>query len=443
MENQERRFRIAVLGMGYVGCVTAACLAREGHEVIGVDVSQVKLDALMSGKAPVDEPGLDELIGEAVREGRLSASQNVADAIGKSDISLICVGTPSEPSGRIDLSFVKRVCEQIGAALSARPAGHVVVVRSTMLPGCMAEVVHPILEQTSGQKVGGHFHTVFNPEFLREGTAIKDYQNPPVVVVGTDSQRGSDIMRRLYGHLKAPLIVTQPQVAELVKYTANAWHALKIAFANEIGTVCRAAGVDSHAVMEIFLQDQQLNISPAYLRPGFAFGGSCLPKDLRALTYYAKHQDLSLPVLESVNLSNQHLIEEVLGRVLASGVKRVGLYGLSFKPRTDDLRESPFVTLVERLIGKGIELRIMDENIQMQKLTGANKAYVDKHLPHLVRYLVNDFKELEDFGELLIIGHRTPAIAEWARQKNGKGSVLDLARIPELLGSEKYEGVSW
>ncbi len=431
--------------MGYVGCVTAACLAKEGHRVIGIDVSKVKREALGEGKAPIDEPGLDALIAEGVRSGRLAAGSDVTAAIASTDISLVCVGTPSEDSGGIDLSFVGRVCEEIGEALSKRGPGHLVVVRSTLLPGSMAGLVTPRLERCSGKHAGKDFDTAFNPEFLREGTAIKDYQNPPVIVVGAEQPRAVALMRKLYGHLPSPFIETRPAVAELEKYTSNAWHALKIAFANEIGAVCRAAGVDSHAVMEIFLKDHQLNISVAYLRPGFAFGGSCLPKDLRALTYYARHHDLELPVIESVAESNQALIENVFHRVLSSGVRRVGIYGLSFKPDTDDLRESPLVSLVERLIGKGIELRILDENIQLHKLTGANKAYIDEHLPHLVRYLVSDFRALEDFGQLLIVGHRTPAISDWAKLRNGDGrhSILDLTRVPELVGSRNYQGTSW
>jgi GDP-mannose 6-dehydrogenase len=443
MVAERKHLSICVLGMGYVGCVTAACLAEEGHRVIGVDVSEVKLNALMDGESPVDEPGLRELIRAGVQAGRLRATADVAAAIQNSDLSLICVGTPSTNAGGLDLSQVERVCEQVGAALAHRAPGHVVVIRSTMLPGSMAKLVRPTLEKHSGKKEGEHFHTAFNPEFLREGTSIKDYRNPPVIVVGTESLPAADVMRRLYRHLQAPFIVVPPAVAEMVKYTANAWHALKITFANEIGEICRAVSVDSHAVMDIFLQDHQLNLSPAYLRPGFAFGGSCLPKDLRALTYFARHHDLTLPVLEHINASNQTLIERVFERIVASGARRVGLYGLSFKPNTDDLRESPLVTLVERLIGKGIEVRIFDENIQVTKLTGANKAYIERHLPHLVQYLVSGFNELEAFAELVVIGHKSPQVVSWARQRNPRIKTLDLARLDELLGSASYEGVSW
>lgn len=432
---------MCVLGMGYVGCVTAACLAENGHTVVGVDLSAVKLETLRQGRSPVDEPGLEMVIRAGVQSGRLRVTHDVSAAVHNSELSLVCVGTPSTDAGGLDLSQVLRVCEQVGRALSERAPGHVVVVRSTMLPGSMASVVSPALEKYSARKAGEHFHTVFNPEFLREGTSLKDYQNPPIIVIGTESETAAELMRQLYGHLQAPFIVTSTGVAEMVKYTSNAWHAVKITFANEIGEICRAAQVDSHAVMDIFMQDCQLNISRAYLRPGFAFGGSCLPKDLRALTYFARHHDLSLPMLEHVNASNQVLIERVFQRILTSGVRRVGLYGLSFKPKTDDLRESPFVNLAEHLIGKGIKIRIFDESIQPEKLTGTNKAYIEKHLPHLVQYLVKSIEEFDGFTELVVVGHKSRQVGAWLSNRDRRIKILDLVGLDRDSGSDNYEGM--
>lgn len=432
-----------MFGMGYVGCVSGACLAEDGHQVIGVDVSDVKLEALQRGEAPIKEPGLQEIIRDAVAQGRLRATKDVAAAVNDSDLSLVCVGTPSEDSGRIDLTFVERVCEQIGEALGRRAPGHTVAIRSTMLPGSMAALVRPTLEKASGCKEGEHFHTAFNPEFLRESTAIRDYRNPPVIVIGAQHPVASDLLRRVYAKLDVEIVVTSTAVAELVKYTANAWHALKISFANEIGAVCRQVGVDSHDVMDIFARDTQLNISKAYLKPGFAFGGSCLPKDLRALTYFARHHDIRLPVIDKINVSNQTLIESVCARILATGARRVGIYGLSFKPNTDDLRESPFVALAEWLIGKGVEVRIFDDNIQVNRLTGANKAYIDQRLPHLVQHLVGDMKDLESFAQVMVLGHRTQTVEEWVKHRPESIKILDLARIPGLAGEPDCEGVSW
>jgi GDP-mannose 6-dehydrogenase len=443
MTQDIRPLSISVLGMGYVGCVSAACLARDGHRVIGVDVSDVKLKAIGEGHSPIREPGLDELIHDAVRQGRITVTPDVAEAIAKTDLSLVCVGTPSNVHGGLDLGHVERVCRQIGEALAERPAGHVVVIRSTMLPGSMAKVVRPALESASGHADGGHFYTAMNPEFLREGTAIADYDHPPKVVVGTRHARADQLMRQIYGHLDAPFIVAPPEVAEMVKYTDNVWHAVKIAFGNEIGEICRHVGVDSHAVMDIFLQDTHLNISPYYLRPGFAFGGSCLPKDLRALTHFGRHSDLSLPLLQSVLPSNADRIDGLFRRVLDSGARRVGVYGLSFKRDTDDLRESPFVTLVEKLLGKGIQVRIYDENIQPEKLTGANKQYIDAHIPHLVNLLIDGFSAFDGFAEVVIIGHRSEGASAWVRSRNAQIRVMDLARLPGMLGSAGYEGVSW
>lgn len=435
--------KVAVFGMGYVGCVTAACLAEDGHEVRGVDIAPEKVNAVNQGNAPVDEPGLQELMAAGVRTGRLRATTRVAEALAGADVSLICVGTPSEPSGKVDLRYVARVCEEIGQQLRGRTAGHVVVVRSTAGPGAMRELVVPTLERFSGGRAGKDFHTAFNPEFLREGSAIRDYRNPPMVVIGSEDDQAVAAVLELYRNISAKVLRTPSGVAEMVKYVCNSWHALKIAFANEIGSLCRAAGVDSHAVMEVFLEDRQLNVSTAYLRPGFAFGGSCLPKDLRAMTHYARHRDVRLPVLENVDVSNQVIIEQAVTRITASGCRRVGLYGLSFKAKTDDLRESPLVILVERLIGKGIEVRIFDERIQLNQLTGANRAYVDRHLPHVKQLLLERMEGFDGFAELVVVGHKSEQITAWVNQRSSDVRVLDLVRLDGVTRMTNYEGASW
>lgn len=435
--------RVSVFGMGYVGCVSAACLARDGHEVVGVDVSAVKLAALARGESPIGEPGLDHLIREAVANGKLRVSDSVREAVHTTDLALVCVGTPSNRLGGLDLSYVVRVCEQIGAALADRAPGFVVCIRSTMLPGSLEEVVRPALERSSGAREGEHFHIAMNPEFLREGTAIRDYDDPPKIVLGTRAPQAEAVLRAIYARLSAQVFVVPPQVAEMVKYADNTWHATKVAFGNEIGEVCRVAGVDSHQVMEIFLADRHLNISPYYLRPGFAFGGSCLPKDLRALTYHARHKDLDLPLLSGVLASNERIVEGMARRVLDTGARKVGFYGLAFKPNTDDLRESPFVSLAERLIGKGVQLRIFDEYIQAEKLTGANREYIDAHIPHFMGLLVDGFAALEGWADLIVVGHRTPLADQWARARDPGVPVLDLARVPALLGQPNVRGASW
>jgi len=435
--------RVSVFGMGYVGCVSAACLARDGHTVIGVDVSEVKLEALRRGESPIKEPGLEEIIREAVAAGRLRVSTSAAEAVHATDLALVCVGTPSNRLGGLDLSYVERVCEQIGAALSTRKPGFVVCIRSTMLPGSLLGTVLPALERGSGLKEGEHFHIAMNPEFLREGTAVRDYDDPPKIVLGTNAPQAEAVLRDIYSRLKAEVFVVPPRVAEMVKYADNAWHATKVAFTNEIGEVCRVAGVDSHQVMNIFLADRHLNISTYYMRPGFAFGGSCLPKDLRALTYHGRHQDIDLPLLSSVLVSNEHIIEGAARRILDSGARKVGMYGLSFKPYTDDLRESPYVALAERLLGRGVQLRIFDEHIQPEKLTGANRQYIEHLIPHFMALLVNGFDALEGWADLVVVNHRTPNVERWATTRRQDVPVLDLARVPALVGQPGVRGASW
>src|SRR6476661_3959217 len=362
--------KICVLGLGYVGAVSAGLLAKEGHEVIGVDPERAKVDLINEGRSPIIEKDLGEIISEQVQAGRLHAATVVEDAVRHTDLVFVCVGTPSQSNGGIDLRYIRRVCEQIGSTLASHPGAPVIVFRSTMLPGTMRNVVIPMLEKFSGKRAGEEFGVCINPEFLREGTAVHDFYHPPKTVVGEVNKASGDVLANLYGKLPAPMVRTDIETAEMVKYADNCWHALKVGFANEIGSLCKALDVDAHRVMEIFCQDQKLNLSPYYLKPGFAFGGSCLPKDLRALLYKAKTLDVSLPLLNSLMYSNGEQIEQGIAMVLAAHRKKVGILGFSFKAGTDDLRESPMVELAERLIGKGYELRVYDRNVSLAAVHG-------------------------------------------------------------------------
>ena len=368
--------RLSVFGLGYVGCVSAACFAREGHEVVGVDVSATKVEIINSGKSPIVEAGVGELIEEMVRAGRLRATTDAADAINNSEVSLICVGTPSNANGSLDLTFIKRVCKEIGAALETKRERHTVVIRSTMLPGTIESVVVPALEVYSGKVAGRDFGVCINPEVLREGTSLRDFYAPPFTLIGADEEDVAARVRRLYAKIDAPLFVTGIKAAEMVKYACNCFHALKVSFANEIGNICKELGIDSHQVMDVFAKDTKLNLSPYYLKPGFAFGGSCLPKDLRAIAYKAKELDVDVPLLAAILPSNRMQVERAVGMVLRTGKKRVGVLGFSFKAGTDDLRESPMVSLIETLIGKGMQLSIYDREVSSARLIGANKEYI-------------------------------------------------------------------
>src|SRR5215831_4068176 len=343
---EEGLMKLSVFGLGYVGCVSAACFSEAGHEVIGVDSNPLKVDLSSGGRSPIVEPGVEDLIAAAVKDRRLRATTDVASAIAESDLSLVCVGTPSNHNGSLDLRYIKRVCQEIGAALEVKRGYHIVAIRSTMLPGTIAGTVIPALEVYSGKRAGRDFGVAINPEFLREGSSIHDFNNPPFTLIGADDEDAAAPLGKLYAHLSAPVLKVGIKDAEMVKYACNSFHALKVTFANEIGMICKSLGVDSYRVMEVFCRDTKLNLSPYYLKPGFAFGGSCLPKDLRALTHKAKEADVSIPMLNSILTSNQHQIERAVEMVLRTGRKKVGVLGLSFKPNTDDLRESPMVTLV-------------------------------------------------------------------------------------------------
>ncbi len=436
--------RISIFGLGYVGCVSAACFAKNGHAVVGVDIALAKREILSSGRSPVVEKDLDELIASGVRAGRLSAVASARDAVAASDVSLICVGTPSHPNASLNLQYVDRVCEEIGQALREKRERHVVCVRSTMVPGSTEQTVIPALERGLGGRLPERVEIAVNPEFLREGTAVHDFFNPPKTVVGAARESTADAIVGLYAGIEAPVFKTSIRVAETVKYVDNVFHATKITFANEIGSICKSVGIDSHEVMGIFTQDRKLNISPAYLKPGFAFGGSCLPKDVRALVYLGRSNDLELPLLSALLPSNDVQIERAVRMIQARGKKRLGFLGMSFKPGTDDLRESPFVLLIERCLGKGYDLRVYDESVSIARLTGANKAYIEKEIPHISRLLSTDLGEVIAFAEVIVVSHRTKEFAQALEHRAGGTTVVDLARVFDRLpDGTDYEGINW
>ena len=435
--------KISIMGLGYVGAVSAGCLAKEGHEVIGVDPQQAKVDLINAGKTPIIEKDIGEIIAEQVAAGRLVATTDVMEAVRASDLSLICVGTPSLGNGHIDLKYVRRVCEQIGAGLRDHP-GHTVVVRSTLLPGSMKSVVIPTLEAASGLKAGRDFGLCINPEFLREGTAVHDYFHPPKTVIGEVQKGSGDVVAKLYGHMPGPMIRTDYETAEMVKYADNTWHALKVAFANEIGNICKGLGLDSHKLMDIFCQDTKLNLSSYYLKPGFAFGGSCLPKDVRALSYKAKLLDVKVPIIDAILPSNDEQIERGIRAVIEKGSKKVGILGFSFKAGTDDLRESPMVELVERLIGKGYDLRVYDSNVRMASIHGANRDYILNHIPHISKLMVASMDEVLAHAETIVIGNGSPEFREVPKLLGPGQTIVDLVRVTDTRSVEGvYDGICW
>jgi GDP-mannose 6-dehydrogenase len=419
--------KVAVFGLGYVGSVTAAALARDGFEVTGVDPAPAKLDAFRAGRSPVLEPGLDELVGRGLAEGSLRVTDDPAAGLAGAELSLICVGTPSRRDGSLDLGFVRQVAEQIGAKLSLAAPGHVVVVRSTVLPGSARGVVGPAVESASGRRVGEGWDLAVNPEFLREGSSLVDYDAPSRILVGERAPGVGERVLALYRGIQAERFVTPLEVAEAIKYTDNAFHALKVAFANEAARVWAALGADPARVLDVFAQDRKLNASSAYLRPGFAFGGSCLPKDLRALTSAAHEAGVRVPILDAVLPSNEIPVREALEAVMAGGRRRVALIGLAFKAGTDDLRESPLLELAERLIGKGFEVAIHDPAVSLARLHGSNRAFLEERLPHINRLLRDDLESAVAEAEVVVVGHRGPAAGrEEAWQRQGK-LVLHLA----------------
>jgi GDP-mannose 6-dehydrogenase len=436
---------ISVFGLGYVGCVSAACFAKEGHAVTGVDVNPAKVDMINAGKATIVEAGIGELVAEMAQSGRLRATTSVEEAVRDTAVSLVCVGTPSRANGSLDLSYVERVSEQIGAALRNKPGRHVVVIRSTVLPGTIHDVVVPALERTSGKKAGTDFGVCGNPEFLREGTSIRDFYDPPFTLVGADDPETGKVVAALYQGIEAPVHIIPVRTAEMVKYSCNCFHGLKVAFANEIGNICKAVGVDSHEVMRIFCEDRKLNISPYYLRPGYAFGGSCLPKDLRATVYNARAHDVPVPVLEATLESNRLQIEKAFNMVMATGKKRVGVLGLSFKAGTDDLRESPMVSLIERLIGKGTQLAIYDPYVTSSRLMGANREYIEREIPHIWELMRGSIREVLDASDAVIIGNSAGEFREIQGHLRTDQPVVDLVRAfgPRTSEGASYQGICW
>ncbi len=436
--------KISVFGLGYVGAVTTACLAQEGHYVIGVDPNQTKVKIINRGRSPIIEKDLEPMIANGVKAGRIRAITDSKEAVLNSDISLICVGTPSNGNGSLNLEYIERVSQEIGLAIKEKDDYHIVVVRSTMLPGTIENIIIPILENESCKKSGIDFGVAINPEFLRESTSVYDFYNPPKTVIGALKESDAEVVAGLYKGIDAPLIKTSIRVAEMVKYTDNVFHALKVTFGNEIGNICKALSIDSHEVMNIFCQDTKLNLSPYYLKPGFAFGGSCLPKDIRALTYKAKTIDINVPILNTILQSNEQQVKNSIQRVIAIGKKKIGILGFAFKTGTDDLRESPIVELIETLLGKGYDIKIYDKQVSLAKLFGANKEFIERRIPHVSKLMVEDIKEILNHSEVIIIGNKDKEFVNILPLLRGDQYIIDLVRISEDVKTKAhYEGICW
>jgi len=420
---------ISIFGLGYVGTVTAACLASRGHRIIGVDPNPLKAQRIASGKSPIVEAGVDEMMANAINEGLISATQDPATAIAQSDISFISVGTPSQRNGKLDLSHIHNVCTDIGHALRAKNSFHRIVVRSTVLPGTTENVIVPAIEAASGLTAGRDFLVCFNPEFLREGTAVVDFFNPPFTVIGTTDPAQAAPICGLYSFLPARIYEIPIPAAEMIKYSCNAFHALKVAFANEIGTICNSLGVDAKTVADIFKSDTRLNVSTAYLSPGFAFGGSCLPKDLRALTYRVRELDLRLPLLESILPSNNEHIERAADAILSLSKRKVGVLGLSFKAGTDDLRESPMVHLVKRLIAEGCEVQIWDENVALGQLIGSNRDFIEAYIPHIGTLLRENLRNVLGHADVVVLGTNAIPTEELRKRLHNDQYLIDVSNL--------------
>ena len=436
---------VSIFGLGYVGSVSAACFAEAGHTVVGVDVAPAKVAALNEGRSPIVEKGLDELIHDNAAKGRLRATTITDEAVRDTDLSLICVGTPSRKNGSLDLTHLERVAEQIGDALREKDGYHVVVVRSTVLPGTTHEVIIPAIERRSGRKYGVGFGVTVNPEFLREGSALSDSHHPPMTLVGHNYRSDVEPTQALYAGVDAPLVATSIRTAEMIKYTSNTWHALKVTFANEVGNLCKRLKIDSHEVMDIFCRDDKLNLSSYYMKPGFAFGGSCLPKDVRAMQYRAKEVDLEMPVIQAILGSNQLQIRHAIDEIVETGKKRVGLLGFSFKAGTDDLRESPIVILAEALLGKGFSLCIYDRNVSIARLVGANREYINTQIPHLSSLLCESIDDVLEKSEVIVVGNASPEFSDALTRTRKDQIVLDLVRVRtarERIAAD-YRGICW
>ena len=435
--------KISIFGLGYVGAVCAGCLSTRGHDVIGVDISQTKIDLINKGLSPIVEPGLDQLLANGVQTKRLRGTTSVIEAVMSTDLSFIAVGTPSKRNGDLDLGYMESVCEQIGAALAQKSTRHTVVVRSTVLPGTVKNVVIPILEAASGKRAGQDFGVAVNPEFLRESTAIQDYDFPAMTVIGEFDAASGALLVELYSELDAPIIRKPIEVAEMIKYTCNVWHATKVSFANEIGNIAKACGVDGREVMNVVCQDHKLNLSSYYMRPGFAFGGSCLPKDVRALTYKAGQLDIEHPLLGSLMRSNRVQIRKAFDLIANRGKRKIALLGLSFKAGSDDLRESPFVELAEMLIGKGYELRIFDSNVEYAKVVGANKEYIESKIPHVSSLLHSDLSQVVADADVVVLGHNDARFTDAVLKAGGDKQVIDLVGALPEYRRDIQEGICW
>lgn len=437
---------LSVFGLGYVGSVTAACLAHKGNRVIGVDIDAAKVRMLDSGRSPVLEKGINEMVEGARNAGRLLATTDATRAVFESDLSIVCVGTPSEKNGRIDVGHLQRACEEIGEALARKQKYHVIVFRSTIIPGTTESLLIPTLEKASKKRSGTDFGVCYNPEFMREGTAVADFFEPAVTILGASQPQHVTLMRELYDWVPGKVFDTTIPTAEAAKYVSNAFHALKVTFANEVGTFCKKVGVDTESVFQIFTADTKLNASAAYLLPGFAFGGSCLPKDVRAFTYRAKEIDLRLPLMESILPGNKEHIERAAEAVLRCGKKKVGVLGLSFKSGTDDLRESPLIQLVKRLLGEGCELQIWDQNVSLGKLVGSNRRYIEEIIPHIGSLLVSDLKTAVTSCDVVVIGTReadSKVLGSYLREDQTVIDLVNLDKSRRLTGKGHYEGICW
>lgn len=433
---------ISIFGLGYVGCVSAGCLASKKHRVIGVDVSKHKVDLINSGRATIIEKDIEQLINEGRKEGYLEASQDVKYAVNNSNISIIAVGTPNSKNGHLNLKYIYKVSEEIAAALKEKKQFHVVAVRSTVLPGTN-ERVTKIIEKISGKKKGEHFAVISNPEFLREGTAVNDYLNPPLTLIGYDNDKAKNMMLELYKEIPGEKVTTDIKVAEIMKYINNTYHALKIVFGNEVGNICKALDIDSHKVMEIFCMDKQLNISPYYFKPGFAFGGSCLPKDTKALRALANDLYIRIPVISNIIQSNEVQKDNAVDMILSKGKKKVGVLGLSFKAGTDDLRYSPMVDVVEKLLGKGYAIKIYDKNVKISELTGTNKEFIESKIPHLQKFITDDLKAVVKDSDIIVIANREKEFKDILEDYPNK-IILDFVRISKDISYKGYyEGISW
>jgi GDP-mannose 6-dehydrogenase len=432
--------KISIFGLGYVGCVSLGCLAQNGNHLIGVDIESSKVDIINQGKATIIEKDIDKIIAEQHSLGRIKATTDVSDAVNNSELSIICVGTPSAPEGHLNLEYIFNIARQIGEVLKDKKGFHVIAIRSTVLPGTNKKVGE-MVEQASGKKRNVDFSVVSNPEFLREGTAVADYYNPPYTVIGSDSEHAIATMKEIYSQVSGSIEVVEIQVAELIKYVNNSYHALKVVFGNEIGSICKKLGIDSHEVMRLFCLDTKLNLSPYYFKPGFAYGGSCLPKDLKALNTIAHDYYIDVPVLSSIDASNNKSKEYLLDSILRKGKMRIGIMGISFKAGTDDLRYSPIVDVIEKLIGKGYEVKVFDQNVHFSRLIGKNKSFIKQYLPHLNHLLVDNMQEVADWAELIILTNGDKVYKELKISE--PKTIIDLVRFPEYLNMPGYEGVLW